>query len=617
MKGNKNALIGVIGVTLILQLLAFTLPGIAEQGPGKVWTGKEPVPTWWTWGDDFEKNKPVRGGYFRTANPLYIGLMNPNHWPVNDWVAMTYFYEMLIYNDGQFKPTVPWLAESWEYTDPLTCVMKLRQGVQFHDGTPFNAESLKYQIEWIKDRQNGAWSRAWIEPVKSIEAVDEYTVKWTFTKPWGSFLGILANVPGYAISKQALENDVVIKQAAKLTGKAKKAKKKIVNLEEKAKKAEAEGGEAAEKAKAKLEKARQKAADLEVQAAEMAAKAEGLKKTDVQPVGTGKYMLEEGSPGNFLKLKRNPNWWFGKAIGKPEMPYFDGILINIIPDPSVRLANLRAGKIDSMYVEESQYNLIKNDPNLNVYVYPLNWQASGRFNTTKGPCKDIRVRKAISHAIDRKAIIAGVTFGLGIEASCMYPESHWGHNPDLKPVKYDPELAKELLAEAGYADGLTVKGYMGNTATLQTIAEAIKNMLAQVGVNWKVDILDPAAISERMRSIDYDFAQGGWNWILDPDLMATGLFHPEGGFNFGRSNNEKAIPLIEAARKEIDQDKRQKMYWEIEKAVYDNYEDAWLYWPQAMTVFRKNVLGWNQELYLQGREGFWFSHCRWFKDGKP
>ena len=328
-------------------------------------------------------------------------------------------------------------------------------------------------------------------------------------------------------------------------------------------------------------------------------------------------MLEDASPGNYLKLKRNPNWWFGKAIGQPDMPYLDGIIINVIPDPSVRLANLRAGKLDSMTVEASQYNMIKNDPKLNVYVYPLNWLSSLRFNTQKGPCKDIRVRKAISHAIDRKAIIAGVIFGLGTEATAMYNEGHWGHNPDLKPVKYDPELSKKLLAEAGHAKGLTIKGYMGNTATVQTTAEAVKNMLAQVGVNWEVDILEPAAISERMRSIDYDFAGGGWAWIWDPDLLATGLFHTDGGFNFGRSKNEPVIELIEAARREVDQDKRQGMYWEIEKLVYDNYEDAFIYWPKAITVFSKKVVGWNQELYIQGREGFWFSHCRWFEDGKP
>ena len=86
-----------------------------------------------------------------------------------------------------------------------------------------------------------------------------------------------------------------------------------------------------------------------------------------------------------------------------------------------------------------------------------------RFNTQKGPCKDIRVRKAISHAIDRKALIAGVNFGLGRPASSLFPPDHWCHNPTLKPVTYDPALSKKLLAQAGYKDGLTVKGYMFNT----------------------------------------------------------------------------------------------------------------------------------------------------------
>ena len=118
-----------------------------------------------------------------------------------------------------------------------------------------------------------------------------------------------------------------------------------------------------------------------------------------------------------------------------------------------------------------------------------------RFNLKDGPCKDIRVRKAISHALDRKALIAGVDFGLGRPASCMYPSDHWCHNPILKPVTYDPELSKKLLAQAGYKNGLTIKGYMGNTAQATTLAEAIKAMLAKVGITWKVELLDPAAIS--------------------------------------------------------------------------------------------------------------------------
>src|SRR5262249_3382301 len=158
---------------------------------------------------------------------------------------------------------------------------------------------------------------------------------------------------------------------------------------------------------------------------------------------------------------------------------------------------------------------------VNIWRFPGNHVAALRFNTTKGVFQDIRLRKAVSHALDRQALIAGTQFGLGRIASCMFPSDHWCHNPELKPVAYDPELSKKLLAEAGHANGLTIKGYYTNTSMGQTIAEAVKNMLGKVGITWQVDLLAPAPLATRMQSLDYDLAVGGWIWIFDPDLMPT------------------------------------------------------------------------------------------------
>jgi ABC-type transport system substrate-binding protein len=604
---QRKRLLRVLATLAVVFFLTGVLPGIGTAAPAeKTYLGME-------WGTKYWPTKPVRGGIANSAGPLYIGLMNPNHWPVNDWVTIGFMYEKLIYTDGNYRPTVPWLAESWKYLNEVTVVMKLRQGVQFHDGSPFNAESVKYQMDWIMDAKNGAWSRAWMEPVASVEVMDAYTVKWHFKRPWAGFLGIMANVPGYVMSAKALKADAALRDSKQLAGQVEKEKKNVADAE---KEVAAATGDASEKAKAKLETARKKLAALEEDYKKSSALAAGAKEFDNNPVGTGPYMLEEGNPGNYVKLKRNPTWWFAKFIGR-DMPYFDGWKISVIPDPSVRLANLRAGKLDTMAVDPSQYPMIKNDRSLQLYVYPVNHVVGMRFNTQEGPCKDIRVRKAISHALDRKALIAGVDFGLGRPASCMYPGDHWCHNPKLKPVTFDPELSKKLLAQAGYKNGLTVKGYMANTPASTTLAEAIKAMLVKVNVTWKVELLDPAAINEKLRKVDYDFAGGGWTWIYDPDLMATGLFHPDGGFNYGRSNNEKAIALIEAGRKEVDFDKRTKIYQELEKVVYDNYEDAWLWWPMDRTVFRKNVMGWNNDMYLKMRESQYYSHPMWFKGGKP
>jgi peptide/nickel transport system substrate-binding protein len=529
----------------ILGFVATTLGAALRPGSAMAASGAIPDQPWAVW----DKNdKPVRGGTFRVAAEQYIGKMNPNHWPVLDWISMGYFHERLMFTDGQYNPTVPWLAEQVTFEDPQTVVMRLREGVTFHDGSKFDAASVKYQIEWIRDPKNNAWDAGWLAPITALEVVDDRTLRWKFNVPWAAFNGVMANVPGYVLSAQALKAD--------------------------------------------------------------------SEKYDSQPQGTGPYSLEEASPGNFLKFKRNPNWWFAKASGHPDMPYFDGIHVSVIPDPAVRLANLRANKIDALILEKSQYAALKSDPNLNVYRYPGNHVAALRFNTTKGVFQDVRLRKAVSHAIDRNALIAGTQFGLARIASCMFPSDHWCHNPELKPVTYDPELSKKLLAEAGHAGGLTVRGYYGNTSMQQTIAEAIKNMLGKVGITWQVDLLAPAAAAARMQALDYDLATGGWIFIYDPDLMSTGLYHPAGGFNFGRSKNDAAIALIEAGRREVDLEKRKQIYWQLEKLLYDSCEDAWLWWEETVVAYRKQVQGWHNDGFIKYRDAWFWSHPLWFKDGK-
>jgi peptide/nickel transport system substrate-binding protein len=593
------------GLTIVL-FLTEVLLGLGTAAPvEKTYMGME-------WGTKYSPAKPVRGGIANYATPLYIGLMNPNHWPVNDWVTIGAVYDKLILTDGNYRSTVPWLAESWKYLNEVTVVMKLRQGVQFHDGSTFNAEGLKYQMDWIMDPKNGAWTRAWMEPVTSIEVMDPYTVKWTFKRPWAGFLGVMSNVPGMVISAKALKADVALRDLKLLARQVEREKKNVADAE---KEVAAATGEAAEKAKAKLDAAKKKLAPLEEEYKKTAALAAGAKELDNNPVGSGPFIFEEGNPGNFLKLKRNPNWWFAKFIGL-DMPYYDGFKVSVIPDPSVRLANLRAGKIETLVLDPSQVPMFKNERQLRVSLNNINWISSLRFNHKDGPCKDIRVRKAISQAIDRKALITGVDFGLGRQASCMYPEDHWCHNPNLKPVSYDPALSKKLLTQAGYKNGLTIKGYMPNTTQSISIGEAVKAMLAKVNITWNIEFLDPAAISEKMRKVDFDLAYGTWQWIYDPDLIATGLYHPDGGFNFGRSNNPKAITLIEAGRKEVDFEKRTKIYWELEKVLYDNYEDVWLWWPRYVSVTRKNIQGLNEAMGRKFKEAHGVSHPTWFKDGK-
>jgi len=494
--------------------------------------------------------KPVRGGILRVAAPVYIGFMNPNRWPVNDWISMGLIHQKLLITDGNYRPTVPFVAESVVREGPTSALLTLREGIQFHDGTPLNAESLKEQIAWIRDPANATFTIGWMANLDTVEVVAPLKLRWKFKEPWAAFEGVIANVPGYVLSTTALKKD--------------------------AKRFET-----------------------------------------VEPKGVGPYIIEEASPGNFLKLKRNPHYWVGKAVGRPDMPYYDGVLISVIPDPSVRLANFRAGKLDLLSLEKSQYVTVKNDKAFDVHVGPVNSVAALRMNAVKGPCADVRVRKAIRHAIDVKALIQGTQHGLGRLASGLYPSDHWAHDPQLKPAEFNPTLSKWLLAQAGLEKGVNIRGYVANTTGPIEVAEAVKNMLAQVGINWQVDALSPVAADARRKSLDWDLATGGWSFIFDPDLAMTGLYHPKGSFPEGRSELASRTAMIEAARREGSPVKRQAMYRELEQHTNDQYFDVWLWWEENATAYQKWVRGYDHKASVLHKESYSATHSTWFANGKP
>ncbi|MCP4754001.1 MAG: ABC transporter substrate-binding protein [Proteobacteria bacterium] len=610
MKRNMNYGLFFILGTLLLLFLTFSMVMPVMAGPGLKtpqwkWTKEAPKPEWWVWGDTYFKGQPARGGVLQMASLRYVGYMNPNHWPVNDWQVIANVYEGRFNFNGEYKQRNPWLAESWEFVSPTVVLVKFKEGITYHDGTELTAKTVKYLFEWIKDPKNGCWTRGTLSKFKSLEVADKYTIKWTTYKPWASFpVGFF----GFLISAKALETDVLLKKSKQLTAQAKRFRKK-------ADKAAKKAGRSA-KAAAKAKKAEKKAAKLEKQATKLAAEMIGKKSTDVHPVGTGAFMFDSALPGNWIKLKRNPNWWFGRSIGNTEMPYFDGIRTTVIPDPAIQLANLRAGKIDNMPINKAQYAMIKRDPRINVHVFPDNSTETLIFNHAKGPFRDIRVRKAISHAIDRKALIYGTQFGLARIASCIYPDDHWAHNPKLKPVSYDPELSKKLLAEAGYAKGLTLTGFMTSDPANQTKSIAIKQMLSKIGVDWKVQALEPAAINDKLQNLEFDMG-GRYEWyIQDPGPQVRKNYHPEGAFNHGRSNNKKLIGLIEAGAIELDEAKRQQIYFEIEEELHRNYEDVWLYWETAVLAHREELQGFNLDMFLKGRHWYVNTHPMWFKDGR-
>lgn len=497
-----------------------------------------------------DRERPVRGGTLRTAAPAYIGLMNPDRWPVNDWVTMNLIHQKLMITDGAYRPTVPFVAESVVREESTAALVTLRAGIRFSDGTPLDAAAVKAQIEWIRDPAHATFTAGWLSGLAGIDVVSSRTLRWRFKDPWAAFEGLLANVPGYLLSPTALAKD--------------------------AKRFET-----------------------------------------VAPEGLGPYLVEEASPGNHLKLKRNPNYWLGRALGRPDMPYYDRIVVSVIPDASVRLANFRAGKLDTLLLEKSQYAIVKDDATFNVYVAPVNTVIGYRMNAVRGPCRDLRVRQAVRHAIDVKGLVVGTQHGLGRIASGLYPADHWAHDPTLQPAVFDPARSRALLAEAGLAKGVTLRGYVGIDSGTVEVAEAVRYMLEQVGIDWRVDGLPPVPADARRKSLDWDLAAGGWNFIYEPDLAMTGLYHPKGSFAEGRPVLAARTAAIEAARGEVDFERRQALYRALERACNDDCLDVWLWWDEAATAYRKWVRGYDHQGAVTHKEAWVQTHPTWFENGRP
>jgi peptide/nickel transport system substrate-binding protein len=289
----------------------------------------------------------------------------------------------------------------------------------------------------------------------------------------------------------------------------------------------------------------------------------------VSPVGTGPYKFVEWVKGQRVVLTANEDYW-------GEMPTIKDVTYRFIAEPATRLAALKAGEV----------NIYTNPPPEFVNEVPKLETIEGinfmwmRLNPFRPPLDDIRVRQAIVHAIDSEAIVDTVYEGLAtVPQGQMVTPFHTGFNPDLKPYSYDPDKAKELLADYGQPVSIDLviesSGYFPKGKEL---GEATASYLRDAGIDVETRYLEFSPwLDELMIQPDEDPKQHPYliisrhqNATFDSDRTITAIFHS--GKVQSTYSDADLDEMIDQARVELDEMKRQALYNEAWKFIHDQ---AW------------------------------------------
>jgi len=456
--------------------------------------------------------QPVLAKDLRVALASEPSALDPHFHNLTPNNALTaHVFDRLVHFDAEQK-LVPGLAESWKAVDDKTWELKLRKGVTWHDGSPFTADDVLFTMERAPNVENSPGGFGIYIKGKTFAKVDDHTVRVTTPTPYPLMPNDLATVA------------IVSKKHA--TG---------------AKTDDYNSGKAA--------------------------------------VGTGPYKFVEFIKGDRAVLERNDAYWGPK-------PVWTKVTLRPIKVGPSRVAALLAGDVDVIEdVPTTDIAKLKGDPkvaiaqglsNRVIYFHLDHARDDSPFVTAKdgskikNALKDVRVRQALSKAINRDAIVERLMEGAAVKASQFLADGFFGVSKTLKPVAYDPEGAKKLLAEAGFPNGfkLTLHGPNGRYTNDAKMAEAVAQMFTRVGVETAVETMPPAVFFNRASSgakgePEFSFILVGWGSgtgeVSSPLKSLVATFNKDKGMgpaNRGRYANPELDKVLEEALATVDDEKR-------------------------------------------------------------
>jgi ABC-type transport system substrate-binding protein len=422
--------------------------------------------------------------------------------------------------DGNSK-IVPSLAESWDISDDgLEYTFHLRQGVKFHNGNDFTAEDVAYTFHRMLTVEGGVNT----EFIDQIKGADELLAGETDT------LEGVEVVDDYTIKVTLKEPFAGFLASISSPG---------VSI-------------------------------YDSEATEAAGDQFGM--DPAVTVGTGPFEFSSWSFNNQLVLTRNEDYWKG-ASGLP------GVVIKIIPDTETQSMMFESGELDILDLDyaadsvdrftETYPDQIVQGPRVGIVYFTMN------FN--KEPFQDVRVRKAVQMSIDRQAILDALYGGRGQVEQGIFPHGLIGFNPDQEEIKYDPEAAKALLAEAGYADGFDMEIAADSSAsdTMTMALEIVSDQLAEVGIRAEIKNYDESTWLETRKSGELGSFISTWSADYnDPDNFIYTFFGNEEKTRIRSINypDTEVMERVAKARTIVNEDERLAEYKALEEKII--HEDA-------------------------------------------
>lgn len=394
---------------------------------------------------DQEESGPQDGGVLRVTHATQVSSLDPQIGTSGlDYRVLYTMYDRLVNVTDDTMEPVPGLAESWEFTSPTTLVLNLEQGVLFHDGTPFNAEAVKYNIERGQTVED---SRVAVDlaNVDTVEVIDEFTVQLNLSAPDTALPLKLSDRGGMMISPTAAE----------------------------------ELGE----------------------------------ELGNHAVGTGPFLVSSYTPGEVLEVVRFDDYWRVDAI------HLDGITFTVISDSRTALNAVISGEQDAATaIDIEEYSRAEEADDVTpIASNGLAYQRCA-FRLGEPPFDNVLVRQAMNHAFDRNALNEVVNLGIGEGSYFAVPRTHWSYPSSLDaPFDYNPDRARELLAEAGYPDGIEIELITANVAPYPKTAEVLQAQLSESGITAEIVAIEAIeAITAFRENGEGDLLCIGWSGRPDP-----------------------------------------------------------------------------------------------------